>query len=197
MTCFKYDDHITGDQLRILAIEPSNDENSMVECTLSTVSRLDRHSYEALSYCWGAATPSCTILVNGSTFEVRENLDHALRHLRAPDRVRYLWVDAICINQEGDRDGKREKSAQVARMGETYSRCTRALAWLGSTGDESTLAMEVIKVRASYFAGQSLSDVRASRVPLPAMIDGVGPATYLTAVMDLLRRPWFTRLWVS
>lgn len=49
----------------------------------------------------GLRRPKTSLLaIDGiRTMEVRENLGNALRHLRLKDKVRVLWVDAICINQ--------------------------------------------------------------------------------------------------
>jgi hypothetical protein len=41
------------------------------------------HPYLALSYNWGDATVTATILLNREIFEVTENLKSALHHLRA------------------------------------------------------------------------------------------------------------------
>jgi len=72
---------------------------------------------------------------------VTTNLLAALRRLRFSTLPRYLWVDAICINQED----MEEKTQQVAMMGETYKFCHKALIWLGEAGPGTTKAMATLQ----------------------------------------------------
>ena len=105
----EYKDQIDEDQLRVLALKPSTDIHGDIECVLTTWPRKNCLPYTALSYCWGKAEPTSTINVNGQSFKIREELSSALHHLRLPDGERFLWVDAICIDQNNDV----EKSRQV------------------------------------------------------------------------------------
>ena len=76
--------------------------------------------YEALSYCWGdMKQPKRTIWINGRPFEVLFNLYDALTRLRRPTPIRKLWIDAICINQVGEK-GIAEKNIQIPLMGKIY-----------------------------------------------------------------------------
>jgi hypothetical protein len=96
--------------------------------------------FEALSYTWGKATlnhdevenndPGVlhTIMVNNVPFTINENLHDGLYELR--DEIQgYLWVDALCIDQENDQ----ERPSQVTLMGDIYSsakgvsRCRRRI----------------------------------------------------------------------
>jgi hypothetical protein len=83
--------------------------------------------YEALSYTWGDATDTRTIIVNGSKHQVTRNLEAALRHLRQSDYSRKLWCDAVCINQTDNQ----EKSIQVQRIGDISNSASKVLIWLG------------------------------------------------------------------
>lgn len=67
------------------------------------------------------------------------NLAEALFHLRYTDRPRTMWVDALCIDQENDR----ERSAQVSMMGEVFGRAARVIAWLGRETDTTARAFEL------------------------------------------------------
>lgn len=82
--------------------------------------------YEALSYHWQISRGD-TILVNGRRTDVTGNLFNALLHLRHADRPRALWVDAICINQDDDR----EKGEQIRLMRAIYQQGRRTVAWFG------------------------------------------------------------------
>jgi hypothetical protein len=73
--------------------------------------------YSALSYVWGDGTARTKIEYNGCEAEVTKNLAEALQHLRHEPESRYLWVDALCINQ----DNVEEKGHQVALMKDIYA----------------------------------------------------------------------------
>ncbi|KAI1345867.1 heterokaryon incompatibility protein-domain-containing protein [Xylaria sp. FL0043] len=92
-------------------------------------------SYICLSYVWGTEVASEFIQADTTMIEVTANLLDCLRHLRSTESIIVLWVDAVCINQ-GDLQ---EKSAQVAMMGDIYSRCSTVCCWLGVPLD-ATLA---------------------------------------------------------
>jgi hypothetical protein len=112
--------------------------------------------YEALSYAWGSsAGPRRRILLDTALgnvssvtdahlprwFDVHQNLYEALRQLRRTKEPRYLWTDALCINQVDDG----EKSVQVERMGDVYERASRVRVWLGSADHESDEAMRILQ----------------------------------------------------
>lgn len=81
------------------------------------------------------------ILVNGVEIQVTLNLESALRHIRHPTDVIILWVDVLCINQED----LAEKNHQVEMMREIFSSAELVIAWLGSAGEDSDLAMGVFQ----------------------------------------------------
>jgi hypothetical protein len=51
----------------------------------------------------------------------------ALRVLCA-NRRQFLWIDALCINQEDDR----QRGHQVEMMGSVYLQASEVLIWLGT-----------------------------------------------------------------
>jgi hypothetical protein len=70
----------------------------------TTLSELDDeiiYHYCALSYVWGSSKDTTLIVVDGKELYVTINLATALRHLRDPRIISYLWADAICIKQPG------------------------------------------------------------------------------------------------
>ncbi|KAJ3548135.1 hypothetical protein NM208_g1161 [Fusarium decemcellulare] len=94
----------------------------------------DSPAYTALSYVWGS--PECDkeyIIVNGTQIHTSKTVENALRRLRFRQKVRWLWVDQLCINQVDEE----EKSHQVHQMHHIYSEADQVIAWLG-TGDESS-----------------------------------------------------------
>lgn len=67
------------------------------------------------------------IVCNGKYLEVSANLHAALLGLGEALHGRYMWTDAICINQTDAS----EKTEQVRRMDEIYSRAETVFIWLG------------------------------------------------------------------
>jgi len=91
---------LRADEMRVLALHPGTG-TEIIECHLEHQKR-DAYActpYEALSYTWGPPRPSWHILLNGQRIKARQNLWYALSRLRNESSVRYLWVDALCINQ--------------------------------------------------------------------------------------------------
>ncbi|CZT43758.1 uncharacterized protein RSE6_03840 [Rhynchosporium secalis] len=119
---------------------PPSSLETLVACTLSHASLVDRPVYDALSYTWGDASLTTPILIDGSIVEVTKNLEAALRHLRLKDRTLTLWVDAVCINQQNDM----EKSEQLEHMRPIYAQAIPVVAWLGPAADDSDIAMQWI-----------------------------------------------------
>ncbi|KAK0648465.1 heterokaryon incompatibility protein-domain-containing protein [Cercophora newfieldiana] len=156
--------------------------------------------YEALSYEWGSPRDTETVYVNGpavTKLTVRCNLASALRFLRYADRVRTLWIDAVCINQSDIA----ERGAQIPRMTNIYQLAQRVLAWLGPPAQNSHHALETLQ----NLGKQSITTLGGwYQMPSPdAMVPGLTHRTVLryaretwTAISHLLQRPWFERLWV-
>ena len=85
-----------------------------------------------------------SIILNGWTFEVRENLFNALSHLQS-DTVhaepRVLWIDAICIDQSNTE----ERNHQVSLMGKIYSQARKVVVWLGLPDNSCFTALEFLQ----------------------------------------------------
>ncbi|KAI0103928.1 heterokaryon incompatibility protein-domain-containing protein [Nemania sp. FL0031] len=140
---------VTSWQTRLLQIKSSTDKDSPIICRLFIANVIHYEGlgihdedgphevrYEALSYEWGNPRLCHSITVNGVQYPVRDNLFRALRQLRT-DRDRYLWVDALCINQS-DND---EKSTQVRRMLAIYQKASKVVIWNPYWNDGKTEAL--------------------------------------------------------
>jgi hypothetical protein len=112
----------TKNEIRLLKILPirrvDGKEYDTVECSLFVISLDSSTEYDALSYTWGDASNLREISLDGQPFKVTPNLEDALWHLQSHDRVKIFWIDALCINQNDDR----ERSAQVGKMRTIYER---------------------------------------------------------------------------
>ncbi|KAH8885373.1 HET-domain-containing protein [Thozetella sp. PMI_491] len=164
-------------------------------------------AYEALSYTWGSPSPCKAIFARQSsaadspksfsTFKIGENLYHALKHLRYDDKKRTMWIDAICINQADDN----ERSQQVRRMSKIYELADRVVVWLGTEEKQSRLAMktlehlgkQLVTIEGHYLA-------RSPESTKPFWFHQRAELPYTKAqwnsIAELLKRPWFNRLWV-
>src|SRR4051794_30060890 len=87
-------------ETRFVRILPSLDFSATVECTLRNVSLNRGEPHVALSYAWGDPGSTVPILLDGVEYQVTNNLEAALRQLRAEDDGHsQFWIDAICIDQ--------------------------------------------------------------------------------------------------
>lgn len=86
-------------EIHLLVLHPAPDPEKEPSCELRSVSLHDEPTYEALSYCWGDTSDQRTILLHGIQYQATRNLFQALKALRYQQEPRYLWVDAVCINQ--------------------------------------------------------------------------------------------------
>ena len=122
-------------EIRMLTIFPGPPE-SAVRCTMEKTNLISPINYTALSYCWGDATITTNIFVNGIETPVTTNLADALQHLRKLG-VRRVWADALCINQTD----KQEKGLQIRNMKHIYSKADITYSWLGREEDDGTMAV--------------------------------------------------------
>lgn len=104
------------------------------------------------------------------------------------DQLRFLWVDALCINQE-DND---EKSVQISMMGKIYENCRCSLMWLGEEEAASDLALELI----GHFEEAVGDDFDLKRNPrFRELIFGDQFSRHWEAIGELFKRPYWQRLW--
>ena len=100
----------------MLLLEPGESEGSSlvrklvtnVIFSLFSIKSSFGYKYEAISYCWGQASPEVGIQIDGKELLVTTSLVVALQHLRLEAETRALWVDQICICQSNDEDKNRQ-----------------------------------------------------------------------------------------
>lgn len=186
-------------QIRLVTIQPKNQESQQIKCDLEICSLDEKLHYEALSYVWGDQSYPQEILLNGQVFPVGLNLSFALGDLRRTDRPRRLWIDAICINQ-GDHE---ERSSQVLLMRHIYRYASRVVVWLGIDTPENVSALnllrsvkEMIHVNESTDGGgtPSQSDMAKIRNYLDTDMSAKEGLSFL--FRDLLMQAWWGRVWV-
>lgn len=99
-----------------------------VEIILETFAGNKCPKYDVLSYTWGSELSWDQIVVNDNNLAVSRNLFMIMGHLHNIRFDRWIWIDAISINQRDNR----EKTLQVQRMRSIYQQAKRVLAWTGS-----------------------------------------------------------------
>ncbi|KAJ4130531.1 hypothetical protein NW754_009582 [Fusarium falciforme] len=125
---YPYAPLIRPKEIRLLKLEVIS---GTVCCTLETVHLDEAPPFWALSYLWGSdQMDMCTIQLSSPegprTLRITFNCATAIQSL-VPFRTRYLWIDAICINQ---RDAL-EKRHQLPLMPDIYTRATLVIGHLG------------------------------------------------------------------
>ena len=191
MEGFSYPPLAHGSQqgnIRLLSLEPRNDR---VTLSLFSASLEHKPYYEAISYTWGDPKKKKEIRCGDQLVTVPENLYDALRHLRCADRVRTLWVDAICINQVDTA----EKSAQIRIMADIYEKAQAVLVWIGREDNETELAFSEARRLA---AAQRASNAEpASQKISYNPDDHQSPFSDIAkGFLSIFRRDWFKRIWV-
>ncbi|KAI1853972.1 hypothetical protein JX266_001113 [Neoarthrinium moseri] len=173
---FTYGHVVAEDELRLLRPLPSRSDSPSF--LVLKVRRSAAPKYTAVSYTWGDEQPSRFVYLDGKQFPVRRNLWSLLHYLSpvalAQDRHwDYLWVDAICINQDDDS----ERAAQVSRMDQTYRDATCVSVWLGLPSIPSDL----------FTLHPSSEPINTLEVDMYDWED---------SMEDLANRPYWSRFWV-
>ncbi|KAK4446661.1 heterokaryon incompatibility protein 6 [Podospora aff. communis PSN243] len=219
----------TSTSIRLLSLLPNKqNKNEPLQISLDTVDLCDHPAYRALSYSWGNPhangvdftayfnsvadeySPShrIPIICDGKRLHIQQNLFDALRQLSTPnsdddddgDAGGYLWVDALCINQQ-DHD---ERAAQVKIMDQVYSKTACAVIWLGradaqivSTEDAFRAISRIAAFPRDTFAQSNIIPFRRQEPSVYAEC-GLPYVSWMEwcALAALLKRQWFSRLWI-
>lgn len=113
-------------ETRLMRIGSSTGD--LIECELGTFLIDRRPLYTALSYCWTKREASRQILLNGIPYMVRPNLYDYLKLRRKENEGGWIFVDALCINQ----DDVQERNHQVTLMRSIYADADEVEVWMGS-----------------------------------------------------------------
>lgn len=174
---YQYDQLEGHDDIRLVSLLPGPFESSVqvefIVCDLE-----DPPDYEALSYTWADSNGDQSL--NGSVWcdsgdrriLVTRNCEAALRRLRLPNETRYLWVDAISINQSAIQ----ERNRQVAMMPKIYHSASRVMVYLGEGTAETDEFLDFLNHR---------------RLQGQTTLEEFIPLSY-----SILSRRWFKRLWI-
>ncbi|KAI3333027.1 heterokaryon incompatibility protein-domain-containing protein [Ustulina deusta] len=150
----------TGNEIRILVIEPPSPPDSRIQCHLEHVSLFNLDSdFVALSYYWGDHNALKRIVLSGDLIPITFNLYKALDELRRRGFYR-VWADDLCINQYDDE----ERSQQVLRMGAIYRSASLVIAHLRGPGQAWQQALAEAVHRVTRRAGTPKRPEKEDRI---------------------------------
>lgn len=144
----------------------------------------------ALSYRWTKDASEEVFLDGRGVIRISQDLDAALRRFRHASALRWIWVDAICINQQDNA----EKSIQIPLMLHIYRDASRVMIWLGNRDEDADLLRHIkLLVRDAKACAEELDSSLA-------LGEAGAKETLITSLClslsQLGRLAWFTRRWI-
>ncbi|KAI4947701.1 hypothetical protein J4E91_006523 [Alternaria rosae] len=151
--------------------------------------------YDAISYVWGSAPATETVLYNGKPLIITPTALEMLHYLHGYQRntkKRRIWIDAICINQ----DDKKEKSNQISLMRDIYAWTTTVIVWMGPSTLETDVFFagfpDVKKKSKEWIAHYTIDPNCRDPVKEELLCDAY---VFFEGLSQLLSGEWFRRLW--
>ncbi|KAK0741809.1 heterokaryon incompatibility protein-domain-containing protein [Apiosordaria backusii] len=198
---------LSADSVRLVRLcKGAYDEQIHCELLETYIRDSEGIPYEALSYTWGGTDRQGFIVVDHTSIvQVTGNLYTALVNLRHQHSDRLLWIDAICIDQNNDR----ERGHQVGQMRKIYENAEEVMVWLGPGGTfEANLAIKFLgEVNEQVLATNQMwswrsrkeswkSELNYRRTMFLERLPDDTLAKYRYAFDSLLASPWFRRVWI-
>ena len=158
--------------IRVVQLLPGHPDD-VLECRLVQTTVSSGFPYKALSYAWGSQRKRKCLNIDGCCLPITDNLFDALIQLRQSRTSRWLWIDAVCI----DQDNIAELSRQVRWMSDIYSNAIKVIVWLGPTEKRWRCKCCILKISCKQVRNRCIE----SSDPL---------------WLYLLHSEWFERSWV-
>jgi hypothetical protein len=140
------------------------------------------------------------IYCNNIALPITSNLFCLLSRLRQTKCDCWIWADAICVNQDDDK----ERSAQVQLMADIYAKASEVLVWLGEHDNYSNDAFGKIIAMSKASKQNNLQVKTGTRLLTNSLSEasvtlmlGIPPAQdkFFESIAALLTRAWFSRVW--
>lgn len=144
-TIYRYHGLSTINEFRILVIPAGSFSDPLHgEVITAKFSEIDSLEYEALSYTWADETGDSERMSeflcdeDGSIIRITKNCEAAIRRVRYPDKDRWVWIDAICINQSSVP----ERTYQVSMMSKIYTAARNVIVYTGESTANTDLLFD-------------------------------------------------------
>jgi hypothetical protein len=129
------------------------------------------------------------IILDGRHVEVGENLYEAPRVMREVPEIQNgarIWVDSLCI----DQSNVAERSEEVKRMDQIYSKADRVITYLGPSEDHSDDVLQVIEG-----LGNGIRSEQAANL-LDHWFEYDLDSEFFHYLARLLMRQYWSRIWI-
>lgn len=193
--------HLRKGQIRLLCLEP-NTYDQVPRISFEIFDLPNSPPYDALSYAWGEESDGRATVIHVSDdtkIPVWINLFHGLQRLQDElvvntNAPKWAWADALCINQ----DELEEKAVQIPIMGEIYKRANSVIIWLGHGSVKEEQALQKVQDMGSRLIGGPDSTGETFQDGITRMASAIPPPDdldYWFALMEILSKSWWDRLW--
>lgn len=173
-------------EIRLLRLKRRGVFSGLLEAELVSASIDDALSYEAVSYCWGTTTEKKAVLLNGKLFYCFPSAYDLLYASSSLFKDRLLWVDAFCINQHD----LMERSKQVRIMRKIYENATRVIVWPGDSSSSRLASAMLYDLYGTSFMFQGSAN------DFDKWFFNERYSPRWLALVQLLKLPYFSRIWV-
>ena len=173
---------LNGRNIRLLRLGKSHTD--VIVCDLRHAPLGEDHV--CLSYMWGLDAPRHSVYINGGILKVRDNLFQFLQTAKRLKIYDWLWIDALCIDQENVK----ERNHQVQYMGAIYQQAKHVLIYPGKISWTSTIVNESFREEEKF-------EIRYPK--LGSLINPVSTLVHNLTQSVLLEPqdfPYWNRLWI-
>ncbi|PTD07843.1 Ankyrin-3 [Fusarium culmorum] len=197
---YHYQPLMMKNSTRIIELYPGV-PGDILEFELEEVPLFSATPFEALSYEWQERYGTIPVQCDGQKIFITPNCKAAMEKLRLRDKSRYLWIDAICINQTNEQ----ERNQQVAIMGNIYRAAQRVVMWLGEETETIRAAFEMLPTvaKAQCMLLQAVGEFPGGEMTTEGVEDPkkmlesmFKEQSAMDAFWDLMQRTYWTRAWI-
>lgn len=191
-------------EIRLLAVSrneqdgASEDRIKRHDLTLSftTISAIADQvlPYTAISYVWGDGRDTLEWPYAGGSIRMTRNLYAILDNLASSPaffdgRPRYLWIDAICINQ----DSLMERAIQVPLMDRVFSRAASVLVFLSTDPSRFEVGVSYLTEVATHPEAHYQPHLEP-HITVHDDLTALSPKVQ-DSIIAFFAVPWWTRVW--
>jgi hypothetical protein len=195
------------DKCHIRLMKVINDEQDDIQIAIDRFPLEESPPFTALSYMWGDPARTNPIIANSKQLGVTESLLAFLKEVKRRHKAEdncsnafqgWLWIDAVCINQ----DDLIERAEQVVHMKAIYGKAHSIIIWLGEGEEGSDVVMNLLEHIAAVEDEEDFT-FRAAEDDSEYMCEFIGGSTTIRmpySVLPILQRlfnsPYWDRSWI-